>query len=164
MSMSFTPIDWVKLFFERKDMKRKEREEDKKELLSKIDSLGSKMDDSSRKIDDFRTEVNQLSGRYDELLRKVEEMNGENCTTKKEILEELVLIKAGLQKELFDTLYVQCKRFCDQNFCSPNDKGSYEEIYNVYHGMGRNGRADAYLKKVMALPDEKEEENVRSVN
>lgn len=147
MGFPFNPLDWIKFIFDRLDKRKQEKNQEKKALLDKIQTLGEKID-----------EMHQMSkaseGCYKELAERVDDLETDNFTLKTQILDELALFKQGLQKELFDTLFVQHRRYVRQGYCSPNDKKAFEETYDVYHACGQNGRANIYLDRVLALPDE----------
>lgn len=141
--MSFKPFDWIKLIVEN--------------YIKKKNEIQKKLDDTTFSLKAILLKIEQIDSEIRIVNETSCEYHREELEFKKRMTEELLTIKHGLQKELFDTLYVKQKRFVEQGYCSSSDKGEYEETYNVYHSMGRNGRADRYLENVLNLPEEKQE-------
>lgn len=143
-----TLLEWVKLLLERFDSRRKEKREQAAALIKKMDDLGAKIDEFADVSEDLREQQNALA-------KEIVNLKESDSKSREQVITQLELIKQGLQKVLFETLCKQCKEFSEQGYCSPNDKGAYQEVYDIYHSFGKNGRADVYLDKVMNMPDER---------
>lgn len=62
-------------------------------------------------------------------------------------------IRLGVQALLRNELLRQGKVFTeDLGYCSLPDKENYDNMYNRYHNLGKNGVMDSLHERVMALP------------
>lgn len=138
--MSFNPLDWIKFAVECFDKRKKESQQALIDTKTSLNAILAKIET----IDSEIKKVNDNSSAF----------HDEELEFKQFVTKELLTIKQGLQKELFNTLYIKQKRFIEQGKCSAADKGEYQETYDVYHKMGKNGRADRYLQNVLNLPEE----------
>ena len=71
------------------------------------------------------------------------------------LTKDLVVIKDGLQKDMYIDLFHLGEEFKDAGWCSRAEKTDFDKIYWSYHNLGQNGMADALYNQVMQLPDEK---------
>lgn len=76
--------------------------------------------------------------------------------SKLEALESDVrLVKTGVQVSNRTDLEEIASKADSQKFLSRYDKERFDQTYNAYHSLGRNGVMDATYNRVMALPDTK---------
>lgn len=71
------------------------------------------------------------------------------------INEDLDMIKDGLQKSLLHTLRELHYELVSRNWCTAEEKKEFQETYDAYHALGKNGVADSYKADVLALPEKR---------
>ena len=94
---------------------------------------------------------------HTEIVELEERLNKESDEHFAEVKEDIVLLKDGLQKDLYIDLchiYDQYKaRLRAGGFISREEKTEYDKIYWSYHKLGKNGIADGMHKAVMEMPE-----------
>ena len=85
----------------------------------------------------------------------------ENFKAKKEKKRnDLTLFAKGLQMLLRMSLRTNGERYVKQGWVDSAKKQDYDECYNIYHALGKNGVMDGLYSEVMALPETPPEEPV----
>ena len=94
---------------------------------------------------------------HTEIVELEERLNKQSDERFAEVKEDIVLLKDGLQKDLYIDLcniYDQYKaRLRAGGFISRGEKTEYDKIYWSYHKLGKNGIADGMHKAVMEMPE-----------
>lgn len=70
----------------------------------------------------------------------------------KEINQETDAIKAGVQALLRDRLIQSYRYFSAQGYADVNDRENFENMYQQYHALRKNGVMDGIHEKFMDLP------------
>ena len=84
----------------------------------------------------------------------MDDLKADVCAETTAIKKDLVLVKDGLQKDLYLDLVYWHDLYVNKNHCaSISEKRDYETLYNTYHILGKNGVADKMFKAVMELPE-----------
>ena len=118
----------------------------------KIDRLLDNHEESLSAIKDIKQNIETLQNRIDGIQTQIND-----------IIPHLDAIKHGTKMELFETLHnwfvlLVVKR----GWASPEEKKEVEEIYVIYHNqLSGNGNGERYYKEIIALPESKEEMEVK---
>lgn len=65
------------------------------------------------------------------------------------------LLKAGVQALLRDRLMSEYKTYSKRGWLDVAEKDNYNNMYQQYHGLGKNGVMDGMHSEIMKLPTEK---------
>lgn len=68
---------------------------------------------------------------------------------------EARMIKKALQAILRDKLREHYHTYLENKFIPVEDKDNFNNLYQIYHSLGKNGVMDDMYKKVMELPTSK---------
>lgn len=79
------------------------------------------------------------------------------------IISHLDTVKHGTKMELFETLHNWYQlAVVKRGWASASEKKEIEEIYTIYHDeLNGNGNGERYYREIMALPESKEEMEMR---
>lgn len=79
------------------------------------------------------------------------------------IIGHLDTVKHGTKMELFETLHNWFQLLVvKRGWAAPSEKKEVEEIFIIYHDeLNGNGNGERYYKEIMALPESKEEMEMR---
>ena len=69
------------------------------------------------------------------------------------IREDLVILKKGTQAVLRHDLYEMYDKWMKLGYAPSEEKVDFENIYQNYHHLGKNGVMDKMRDKFLALPD-----------
>lgn len=99
---------------------------------------------------------NEKRKRHEELMEGVRTVVREE---NKEIREDIAALKAdsdltkqSLQATLRHDLHKTADKWLTKGYCPISDKEDFDNIYNKYHSLGKNGVMDDIYEKVMELP------------
>lgn len=70
------------------------------------------------------------------------------------VLEDVELMKKAMQKDIRRSLRQDAKFFKDRGYASHQEKTEFDELYWVYHNLGKNGVVDKDHDIIMNLPEE----------
>lgn len=87
-----------------------------------------------------------------EELRKDMEDVVEKAT--KPIRQDLDIIKGGTQAGLRHDLYIMSDEWLSRGWCPRAVKIEFENIYNQYHSLGKNGVMDNTYQAILELPEQ----------
>lgn len=85
-----------------------------------------------------------------------QEANAEKV--QKGIVDNLELLKRGIQIMLRGELARRCEHYTREGYCSREGKVQIKDIYDIYHALGKNGIMDSDVHKVMDLPPSRTED------
>lgn len=71
------------------------------------------------------------------------------------IRDDMVLVKTGVQVNCRSDLEDLADKADKQGYMSAYDKQRFENTYNSYHALGKNGVMDAKRDRILALPEHK---------
>ena len=71
----------------------------------------------------------------------------------KRIETDLTLLKLGVQSMLKNDLKVRYKKWIALGYAPEDAKDDLEDMYQVYHGLGKNGVMDSHRETFLGLPD-----------
>lgn len=72
----------------------------------------------------------------------------------KELKEDMNLTKTANQRLLRDRLVQAYKYHARNGFCSNEDKELWEEMYQAYHSLGKNGVMDKKREILLSMREE----------
>lgn len=84
-----------------------------------------------------------ISGVTGYLIAKVQKQKGETEA-----------LKCGVQSLLRDRLLQSYKNFKEKGYARADDRENFENMYQQYHNLGKNGVMDDYRLKFLELPTE----------
>lgn len=117
-----------------------------------------KLREEKRKEEQAKTCNSMKEAVHTEVVELEERLNKQSDERFAEVKEDIVLLKDGLQKDLYVDLcniYDQYKaRIKAGGFISRGEKTEYDKIYWSYHKLGKNGIADGMHEAVMSMPEE----------
>ncbi len=70
------------------------------------------------------------------------------------IKDDLELLKRGNQASLRHNLYEVYDYWAPKGYCPRDKKADFENLYQSYHALGKNGVMDGCYADLMDLPDE----------
>lgn len=116
-----------------------------------------KLREEKRKEEQTKTCNSMKEAVHTEIVELEERLNKQSDERFAEVKEDIILLKDGLQKDLYIDLcniYDQYKaRLRAGGFISRGEKTEYDKIYWSYHKLGKNGIADGMHKAVMEMPE-----------
>ncbi len=65
------------------------------------------------------------------------------------------LLKKSMQSILRHELYEMYFKFMKKGFATSEEKQDFENLWNNYHNLGKNGVMNKYRDKVLSLPEKK---------
>lgn len=65
------------------------------------------------------------------------------------------ILKKSMQSILRHELYEMYYKFMKKGFATSEEKQDFENLWNNYHNLGKNGVMDKYRDKVLSLPEKK---------
>ena len=71
----------------------------------------------------------------------------------RDISSDIVLVKDGLQKDLYNDLKAIYSQLQAKQFATLDEKRDYDALYKSYHNLGQNGVADGMHEIVMHMPE-----------
>ena len=71
------------------------------------------------------------------------------------IKQDLAIIKKGTQAGLRHDLCLIADEWLIKGYCPRNVKVDFENLYNQYHQLGKNGVMDNTYQSILALPESK---------
>lgn len=71
------------------------------------------------------------------------------------IKQDLAIIKKGTQAGLRHDLHLIADEWLIKGYCPRNVKVDFENLYNQYHQLGKNGVMDNTYQAILALPESK---------
>lgn len=71
------------------------------------------------------------------------------------IKQDLAIIKKGTQAGLRHDLHLIADEWLVKGYCPRNVKVDFENLYNQYHQLGKNGVMDNTYQAILALPESK---------
>lgn len=71
------------------------------------------------------------------------------------IIRRIRALDYGIQAVLRDRLRYLYKTYAKQKYVNLDDREDWENMYQQYHSLGRNGVMDDVRKKLLELPTEK---------
>lgn len=71
------------------------------------------------------------------------------------IKQDLFVIKKGTQAGLRHDLCLMADEWLAKGYCPRNVKVDFENLYNQYHQLGKNGVMDTTYQAILALPESK---------
>lgn len=114
---------------------RAQKEEEKNEIISKIEELGDRLDENDKK---------------QELYRKA-------------LSSDVELLKKGMQATLKNELKVRYENWLKKGYAPIDAKDDLERMYQIYHGLGKNGVLTKLHDQFMDLPLEKPHKKYKEV-
>ena len=69
------------------------------------------------------------------------------------IKDDLALLKRGSQASLRHNIYEVYDAWIDKGYCPRDVKADFDNLYQNYHAMGKNGVMDKCYKDLMDQPD-----------
>lgn len=69
------------------------------------------------------------------------------------IISDMAVIKKGEQANLRHSLYEIYNTWMPLGYCPTDEKADFENLYQSYHNLGKNGVMDANREKLLALPE-----------
>ena len=112
-------------------------------------SINKTINDGLRTL---RTEVIKIR---DDLDKKIEETNSKLTEQK----ESIKVLKAGEQASLRNDLLVLHEKCVEKKFATIPEKDNFENMYQSYHALGKNGVMNNNREEMMKLPTEKPDNN-----
>jgi len=124
-------------------------------ILKRIsDKQFKKRDEEERKRHEEREELEALrEEKRNKALSSVIEAS--ICKEIQPIKEDLALIKRGSQASLRHNLYEVYDAWINKGYCPRDVKADFDNLYQNYHAMGKNGVMDKCYEDLMDLPDHK---------
>ena len=104
-----------------------QKEEEKNEIISKIEELGDRLDETDKKQELYR----------------------------KELSVNMDLLKRGMQATLKNELKIRYENWLKKGYAPMDAKDDLERMYQIYHGLGKNGVLTKLHDQFMDLPLEK---------
>lgn len=100
----------------------------------------------------LRTEVIKIR---DDLEKRIEETNSKLAEQK----ESIKVLKAGEQASLRNDLLALHEKCIEKKFATISEKDNFENMYQSYHALGKNGVMNNNREEMMKLPQEKPDNN-----
>ena len=72
-----------------------------------------------------------------------------------ELVNDMHLVKKGVQATCRNDLEEMYAKAEKDGYCTNEDKQRFEQTYQAYHSLGRNGVMDAKRERLLALPESK---------
>lgn len=114
---------------------------------------------SRRNLEEDREQLErerfQMEERLDEIRGVVKDVVNPLKEGLLEVKKDLVLVKKGAQATCrydLEELYAIVEK---EGYCSDEDKQKFEDIYQAYHALGKNGVMDAKRTKLLSMPEQK---------
>lgn len=139
-------VGYVQRFFDFLYNNRRRREKIDK-LIAQYEKLQKENTGLHKQDLDFIQQLTSLTSSIQSIdvkLLKLDDIN-----------KDLNTIKIGLQKSLLYTLREIRYELVTRGWCTAEEKLEFQEAYDAYHALGKNGVADSYKKEVMGLPERK---------
>lgn len=120
----------------------------------------------NEKIDKLLDNHTNVLDRLEELQKVFSERTEELRTLQKDVrimISNLDTVKHGTKMELFETLHHWHELLVvKRGWATSLEKKEVEEIYTIYHDeLNGNGNGERYYKEIIALPESKEEMEVK---
>lgn len=61
-------------------------------------------------------------------------------------------LRGGMVSLLSDRLGALCHEYTAKGYCTPYARRNATQMYNAYHGLGRNGEMTDRYQKLLSLP------------
>ena len=75
------------------------------------------------------------------------------------LIKRVKALNCGVQAVLRDRLRYLYKAYSKQKYVDLDDREDWENMYQQYHALGKNGVMDDTRQKLFSLPTEKPKEN-----
>lgn len=120
----------------------------------------------NEKIDKLLDNHTNVLDKLEELQKVFSERTEELRTLQKDVrimISNLDTVKHGTKMELFETLHNWHELLVvKRGWATSLEKKEVEEIYTIYHDeLNGNGNGERYYKEIIALPESKEEMEVK---
>lgn len=76
----------------------------------------------------------------------------------KPIKQDMLLMKRAMQKDIRRSLRQDAQLYRNRGYASHQEKTEFDELYWVYHNLGKNGVVDRDHEDVMNLPEQRQGE------
>lgn len=129
-------------------------------IVNCVIKRNEKKDKKNEKLDEVLVELKSLSKKVDTLDTKVSNLE-ERLTNVEAGLE---ITKSGTQRLLRAELRRVYKEWVKKGYCPTDVKEDFEDMYTIYHNLGKNGVMDKNRDKLMALPEEPKKRLLKEEN